>query len=675
MVDLQKLKFFQSQLTRNLISGKNPDHDTLRTRIIQPILTELQKLDEKLQAYREYNRADDDPNVQSMLESIAPRSEEPALTEDYVLQILKASKGPPNSPTMFVHDNILAFYRPSKESMRKAFHELQAPMRKIMILEDETNKLLNVDISKVLRTFIHKLSKEIEPEEWTEKLDNFVYKLTDSVKYYNADKGQDNLETAGWKFLRHGVLNGNPGLGVLPIMKLLGKKETVDRMRNARKVASAEEDKAFEAVQKLKMKETEAAKVSTRRLTPGPRGEEAKQATTTRNMNQAGNVKVHEPRNQRILLLEEPQRTLPPPPGTGPFRVAVDKMKEDPFKVLTEGPFKSRGPTPSPPKSRGRDPSEVERAPKFLTPEEFNLGMRHFKTEDRGVALYKIEELQYQERARRRDQEATEAARVYVEQRNSNGGWIAPRTATPRDAQQDGRPEERGAFQSSDPLFAAYKTRVNQIYEDNKRHQLNQAMKAASAARRQEQIAAQTQSSQLTLQQRVGFVLEAESRKSMRGPFRPAGATSQIDDLDRHVKHLRALNRTAAFRKAERKHMDEETRFKRLIASGALRPLSLQVPGKQPAEDSKGVEKHHVLREARDPKLAEVAQEIAARQVARKSQPLPTAVRSSVSDFEYQMTRRAVAMSNEALKEKKDHKSETKRAERMIAELASQPKY
>lgn len=694
VVDLQKLKFFQSQLTRSLISGTNPDHNTLKTRIIQPIMNELQKLDEKLKDYLENGKIDPDPGSQNVIESIAPRSEEPALTEDYVLQILQVSKGTVDNPTTFLHNNILAFYRPSKGSMRKAFLELQAPLRKLMMVESVT-RLLNTDISSVLRAIVYKL-KEIDPEDWTEKLGDVVYPLADSVKYYNTHKRQDNLDTAGWKFMRHGVLNGQPGLGILPIMKLLGKEETIRRIRDARKIASEQEEKARKAAER-ELEEKEAAKVSTRRLTPGPRVEEAKQAASTRNQNQVGSVKTYEPRNQRVSYLNESKEVLALP-GTGPFSIPSSRAETRREQMLKEGPFKARAPTPSP-KSLARDPSEVDRAPQFLTPTEFEQGRRHIKGQDtREAALYKIEELQYQERARRREQEAIETARRYAEERSKGGGWVAPRRpATPRDAPNDespkAPPEKPGAFLANDPILTLRNIPVDQITAANKAYKTVQALSAASAARRRKQILAQMDPPVVltnldrdkgTLAQRAEFIRQEQLRRSMPGPFRPPGATSQVVDVDRHIKHLRALNRTRAFRRAEQKHQQRATRplpntaFRKLLATGASTPLSLRSADQQAAEGSGAPEKSRVSREARDTTVAKLNRDLAARGAGRSSRDaksVPATAQASDLILDYYMTRKVASASSIAMKMKQDHEASQKRAERMMADLSSRAKY
>lgn len=661
IVDLSRLKFFQSQFLRNLITGKNPDHELLRTRVIQPVLKELRELDERLAAYDE-TRLDHGPDHtlhdRSVIDSIRPRPEKPELTEDYVLEILRALKAPVEDPVTFIRDNILAFYRPSKESMRKAFRKLQAPMRKIMMVGEHT-KLLNTDLSTTLKIFTSKLTR-IKPDDWEEKLGDVVYPLTDSVKYYNTQIRADNLESGGWQILRHAVLNGNPGLGILPMMRLLGQKETVHRIRAARKIASEEERAA-----KLELEKMEAAKVGTRLLTSGPRGEEAKQAANIRSSNQAEDEKTYEPRNLRIVEQKEAKKPLTPAP-LGQFAFPGHDVEAWKQQRVKEGPFKARVSTPLPTRSRARDPSEVERAHVLLTFDEFREGMRHFNyDDDRVAAFYQIEELQFQERARRREEEAREAARVQAEERSKAGAWAIPRAAATPAPQEDSYPRSNALDTGVDK-----KPNVKSVfYISNTR--------AAELKNTGSQPLAPP-ADQGTLSQRAEMLVRAQRRD--KGPFRPAGASVQIDNVERHVKHLRALNRTQALRKAEAKRRtqrsDERVKFARLKISRAKSLLSVQSTNKQAAE---GSAKTRAATGGRDLSLDKLAQELADRKrVVRRAtdaEPLRAEAWGTDSGLDYSGKRLAAAAADRALRMKRDHEAAMKRAEKTIADLSSRPRH
>lgn len=247
VVDLVKLKYFQNRFIRDLISGAVADPVALSNRILKPIQIELQRLDEKSKLSTQ--QEDEDLTVgMDEHDSIAGLTMQRILgrTEDYIHNVLKAWKGPIDDHAQFVRDNLYAFWAPSKAAYRASFTELQDGMRRILLTK-KTKKVENTDISKVLLYFRNSL-EEIPEEQWdTETVGNKSKELADAIEYYDVKKEQVMSHGAGWKFLRWGLLNGMPGLSVVPMMLLLGRDESLRRLREARKIAARQEEFAVAA--------------------------------------------------------------------------------------------------------------------------------------------------------------------------------------------------------------------------------------------------------------------------------------------------------------------------------------------------------------------------------------------------------------------------------------------
>lgn len=481
IVDLSKLKFFQKQLTRSLITGENPDSAALSKQIIQPILTEVEQINKGVRGDRKREALDAEPHLREIYNSLASKQPEKTYNEDYVLQVLKAWKGPVDDPFHFVKDNLFAFFRPCKDAMRIKYMELQTNMARIMIIKSDRKTLINADISKVLKLFTYKLSL-VKESDWTaEKLGDIVKRLVDSVKFYDTLANKDKFESAGWLFMRHGLVNGQPGSALVPLMLLFGQDETVYRMRKARRVAADQE---------------------------ALMDKERKKAHRQRSHPNAGSVPEPEPRNEPLATASRRQAELR---GEDPFETAMEE-KERKEKAPEEGPFKSRPPTPPPPKSPPRDPSEVERAPQFLSMSEWKFKTRHIGLR-RNIFGDSIETPQNRPNAQSQESQAPETAQVGTIFRPLEGDWV---THKPRVSQlQDGQSTLKGtgSLEAQGPFGI-------KIQDHDKRTEGSNHSTFA------------------------GMAVKSDKFKEL-GPFRPKGV-EEIVDKSSHVEHLRAINAAVA---------------------------------------------------------------------------------------------------------------------------------
>lgn len=539
-MDLSKLKFFQSKITRKLVTGENPDSVTLSKQIIQPILAELNQLDKRLQEYRQ-NKTSVETHLHEFYDSIGAPVGEQRLTEEYVLEVLRAWKGTVNNPFHFIQDNIFAFYRPSKRALRKEFRELQSKLARIMILKSDRQKLLNSDVSVVLKKFTARLKPLTEADWNAEKLGHKVKTLTDSVKFYDTADDQDKFDSAGWKLMRYALVNGQGGPAIVPLMLLWGQDETIHRVRDARKVAAAEEIKIRTAGDETRRQET-AMKVRIRQAGGGPLGAVAKQEAIGRKSNL-----VIEPRNVKIWIPPKLETKTPTPPKEEPFNIYLHKEKGR----GEVGPFKSRPQTPrSLPRSPPRDPSEVEHSPQFLSFSEFKFGTRHLKLpkkpEGYGPAFWELEELQRQPRPQHQDLQTPFAVQPDAVIKSMEGQWVVPRSLSPRS--KDGQPEARRSSVAGEPLEVDRHDPVKLIMEPNKSTYGKRAKTPRSGAKRMGPSAGRGPADTGPLMKETPH--DMQSRGSKASPFK-LGIHSEFPvDKARHVEHLRALNRSLADRKA-----------------------------------------------------------------------------------------------------------------------------
>lgn len=524
-MDLSKLKFFQKQLTRSLITGENPDSATLSKQIIQPILTEVEQVKKGFRGDQKREALDAEPHLRELYDSVAPRQIVEEYSEDYVLQVLKAWKGPVDDPFHFLKDNLFAFFRPSKSAIRLKHSEMQRNMARIMIFKSSRKAFINADASKVLKMFTFQLSL-VKETDWTvDKLGDIVKELVDKVKFYDTLENKDKFESAGWTFLRHGLLNGQPGSALVPLMLLFGQHETVHRIRQARKIAG-DEEKSMSRAQKA--------------------------AHSQRHHAKAGSVPEPEARNVTVAI---PSRNKAEREGEDPFDALMEGLKGD--KVpLQEGPFKSRPPTPPPPRSPPKDPSEVDRSPQFLSKSEFKFGTRHINplkdAKPRGPAFGDIRELrQYQQSAPSQDSVAPETVQVDAIVGPQEGDWTAPK---PRSLQlQDGNFKSQGTRASG----VEGQLGVNSQDNDKRNRYLNDSTDAGMA--------------------------QKSDKVAKLGPFKPEG-NEEIADINSHIEHLRALNKAIAFKRAKAQQREEAQKREPLKGSstGLTRLQMLEATGLGP---------------------------------------------------------------------------------------------
>lgn len=503
-----------------------------------------------------------------------------SLDEDYVLQVLKAWKGPVDNPFHFLQDNLFAFFRPSTDAMRKRYVEFQEGMARIMVLKTDRRTLLHVDTSKVLNIFTHKLS-QVEEADWTaEKLGDVVKKLTDSIKFYDTLENKDKFESAGWAFMRHGLVNGKVGSALVPLMLLFGQRETVRRIRDARKIAQKEEE-LLRCAQKAEAKraQEQVAQKGTAPEKTAHHGESKKNELMqvydreSRQEEASGEGDRYDMDPGIVKVYDQGAPRFTTPAGEAPFRIYLQK-EQGRGPPSEEGPFKSSPPTPPPPRSPPKDPSEVERSSRFLSLPEFKFATRHLDLSKEpgthGPDLNYVARLQRQQEAGIQGHQTPKKVRVDAIIKADEGGWAHPvsRTLEGQDAHSGSQGPGPSGVQIAPKADNAFDTKSHdRVEHSSKNHDTATTAEHANIP---------------------GVVKKT-------GPFKPAGIERPVDRSS-HVEFLRGLNRALAVKNAKvrRRRLLGKTRkspnkLNQLKATG-LGPMSPKSGAPDKSEDAVAVD-------------------------------------------------------------------------------------
>lgn len=335
-------------------------------------------------------------------------------TEEHIYEVLKTCKGLVENNRQFIRDNMYAFWPPSTLAYKNSFKDFQSGMKRIQMVR-KTQKILNVDISKVLLHFRNSLD-ELTQEEWTlENVGAKAKELADSVTLYHSEKDLFMDHGAGWRFLRWGLLVGTPGLAIAPVMVLLGREETIKRLRVARKCARVQEEK-------MAVEAKKAAK-----LQKHSRMYNKVMGYSTGDGQKSPHDEVSEPRNVKVRTLrEEPTETR-------------DKAKGFLRPMHHESHLPEKGPFVSRPQPRFENVQRPEdRPPKpFISFEEYSTGYRHLLVEEQPSPAYNPPTKGAKERAKRKSARRSEPADE-INPFAPGGSFFAP---DPETGARPGQPE------------------------------------------------------------------------------------------------------------------------------------------------------------------------------------------------------------------------------------------
>lgn len=523
-------------------------------------MEELEKINDNWEKYSVSADSVDD-EYRKLFDAIGERRL--FVSEDHVLQVLKAWKGPVDDLIQFVHDNIFAFYPISRTALSTTFLELQENVRKIVI-DKEYKKVLNADLHKVMAWFRKSLD-EIKEGEWNEEnLKSVAKMLADSIQYYDEKKKEPMVNSPGWRFLRWALFNGKSGLSIVPMMVLLGRQETLNRLRVARKVARHEEELLQMSRRRTEL-DADSKKVRIQFL-----GD----PTTGRNAERNAVRMTIEPRNVKVLVPEAERR---PNPDVHISREDRDyrspQLRDEPMGSLVtrgpapapvhqgqeqdQGPFVTRGPSPGPTKSPRRDPRDVGRAPEFLEFQAWKEGERHLdlgkgqgqeKEKEKGRKDYAPAFWELQAKA---EETALQGKSQSPAESPAGDHWASPRRSSGRDLypQRDpdlGKEEEEDERDDYAPALWELQAKA----EDTRPKEGSPAGNDwASPRRSSDRDPFSKRTSTLPPQAPVP---KPAPPPETYGPFRLDPSVEAYKDYHGHVQHLRALNIAARRGRAAR---------------------------------------------------------------------------------------------------------------------------
>lgn len=241
IVDMAKLKFFQSHVWRGVISGQMDEPPTFQRQFVDPIIAELTKIVKDIDAHGEGQGSANPALLKSISLSASTYRPHEHLTPEFVIQVLKAWKGSVGDYATFVPDCLYAFCRPSASAYQQGFHEIEPPIAKLRLYKDG-NQPIDTDVSRLFK-WLRSRFGSVSAENWNVNyLDKFVKDTVNAIAYYDRDEKVDKKGSAGWKILRWTLFNNRPGLTIVPAMVLLGQQEIQRRLKKASRVAASEED-------------------------------------------------------------------------------------------------------------------------------------------------------------------------------------------------------------------------------------------------------------------------------------------------------------------------------------------------------------------------------------------------------------------------------------------------
>lgn len=272
VVDLTKLKFFQSAWTRSLTSGEIQDEATVANHFVKPITSIVKRVDEilyKKDQYNQYSRKkrqhhpapDVSPADASFLEDLGIEVEnhhslrfkyEEMSVEDHVLRLLNAAKGRIDSPEQFVRDCKYAFFPPSVKALNASattalFDDMKNNVNSYY-RQAKGRVIPRVKIHYIMMVYHNQLLclRDQSHGKWTvENVGEKLKAIAECITVVRRD--EDELEkhepdtTAVWRYLKWAFLCGetqSEHISIVQLIVLWGAKRSFRMIRRAMKTAA-----------------------------------------------------------------------------------------------------------------------------------------------------------------------------------------------------------------------------------------------------------------------------------------------------------------------------------------------------------------------------------------------------------------------------------------------------
>ncbi|KAI0115808.1 hypothetical protein GGR51DRAFT_546122 [Nemania sp. FL0031] len=160
----------------------------------------------------------------------------PILSQSYLKALFDLDGKSYTTPMAYLKRNVYLFWEIPEQEYIDRLQDQQAILNKIVVQETiggETQKHPR-KVSELATTLLECL-RGIPEEDWTEQnIKSTIGPFIKSIGYFSDEKP---FQAWGWKFLRWVVSASTAGPALVPSMVLLGKEQTLSRVRRAGRVA------------------------------------------------------------------------------------------------------------------------------------------------------------------------------------------------------------------------------------------------------------------------------------------------------------------------------------------------------------------------------------------------------------------------------------------------------
>ena len=224
---MDKLPYFQRQHTQRLLTEDPPNLPLLTAHFVEPIVEVIRSIESARQDSNQ-NATPDAVNITVLGDLIPPMDLETGLAKDYILGMLRASRQPNSTLRQYVLDNKYLFWMvPS--------HVLEQRLNK----SDIENLAIDSQPAS-LEEVMAFLESEFDHHSglWSpDALHVLLKNVAGRVSFVNKVSGRQ-VKTGGYNFLRWAFLARENGPGMGDVMCLLGKEETIRRIKLAKEVSA-----------------------------------------------------------------------------------------------------------------------------------------------------------------------------------------------------------------------------------------------------------------------------------------------------------------------------------------------------------------------------------------------------------------------------------------------------
>ncbi|EAA27549.3 hypothetical protein GE21DRAFT_4798 [Neurospora crassa] len=252
VVSFDKLPYLHEKHFEHLLRQEPPNLPRLQSYLINPIRDMITAVEdaraETPKGALEETTLHNIP-LPSLASPVPQTQESPASAQDYILRALRTAKSIKPDLELFLSQNRYAFWTIPPSVLSKNFDE--TPSLQHAKLDGEEARP-----SVVMRFIVEQLSdivsskgeegspeeKKAEAEEWTaERIKPVVDATVKAVSVSDPETGEPIKGAGGYKFLRWALLAGDHGPGLVSVMELLGRKETMKRLITSYKIALEKE--------------------------------------------------------------------------------------------------------------------------------------------------------------------------------------------------------------------------------------------------------------------------------------------------------------------------------------------------------------------------------------------------------------------------------------------------